>query len=68
MKNVTTILPMSPMPIDIENDWRETNRPCPNCGDVRLWQADWEESTEDEGFYIQGTIRECGECGYRLYA
>jgi|688.fasta_scaffold1106672_2 hypothetical protein len=68
MKNANAMqLPMSPMPVDTEYDWQETNCICPTCGNVRLWQSDWQESTEEENFYAQGKVRECGECGYRFW-
>jgi hypothetical protein len=61
------MVPMSPMPVDIEYPWQETQLRCPQCGDVRLWEAEWRESTDDEGGEAHGIIRECGKCHLQIY-
>ena len=67
--NVLAVLPMSDYPTEASNwhwddEWSESERVCPKCKDVKVWQAGWYDGTPDDGGACIGTKYECGKCGH----
>lgn len=63
------IIPMSDYPDEKanpqwDNDWVESDKICPECKDVRLWQAGWYDGTPSDGGACIGTKYMCGNCNY----
>ena len=64
--------PMSKYPneaanINWDDEWDESESPCPICKNVRMWEAGWYDDSEDAGGACIGSQKECGNCGHHQY-
>lgn len=57
----------SPQPKNPANangeSWEESEKPCPDCGQL-LWTALWWDGDLESGGAVIGTLEECGNCGH----
>ena len=57
----------SPQPKNPANangeSWEESEKPCPDCGQL-LWTALWWDDDLESGGAAIGTLEECGNCGH----
>ena len=57
----------SPQPKNPANangeSWEESEKPCPDCGQL-LWTALWWDGEIESGGAAIGTLEECGNCGH----
>lgn len=59
-------LPMSDFPEESSNweEWEPSDRVCPKCENVRMWEIpEYDDPSEMGGAHI-GTMYDCGNCNY----
>ena len=60
--NEQTAMMMSQIPEG--DEWFQTEKVCPNCKDVYVWECPWWDDAPEYGGAVIGYILSCGNCEY----